>query len=114
MKEVKLENKQRYDHVAKSFEKSYDDNVSILWNQQVLTDRTIPINKPDIIIRDNKQGTCIIIDFAIPGNRNVIKRESEKILQYEDLIIEIQRVWNVEENVTPVIIGATGTILKSL
>ena len=56
----------------------------------------------------------MLIDFAIPGNRNVIKRESEKILQYKDLIIEIQRMWNVEEKVIPVIIGATGSILKSL
>jgi len=31
--------------------------VTILWNQQARTDRTIPNNKPDIIIRDNKQGT---------------------------------------------------------
>ena len=27
--------------------------VTILWNQQVQTDRTIPNNKPDIIIREN-------------------------------------------------------------
>jgi len=27
----------------------------MLWNQQVRTDRTIPNNKPDIIIRDNKK-----------------------------------------------------------
>jgi len=26
-----------------------------LWNQQIQTDRTIPNNKPDIIIRDNEK-----------------------------------------------------------
>jgi len=36
------------------------------------------------------------IDIAIPGDRNVIKREAEKIIQYKDLIIEIQRMWNVK------------------
>jgi hypothetical protein len=40
----------------------------------------------------------------------VIKKEAEKILKYEDLITEIQRMWNVKTKVTPVIIGATGTI----
>jgi len=30
-----------------------------------------------------------------------------------DLTIEIQRMWNVKTKVTPVIIGATGTISKS-
>ena len=74
---------------------------------------TIPNNKPDIIIRDNEKETCMLIDVAISGNRNVIKKEAEKILKYKDLTIEIQRMWNVKTKVIPVIIGATGTISKS-
>src|SRR5215510_2016668 len=87
--------------------------VTILWNQQVQTDRTIPNNKPDIIIRDNEKGTCTLIDAAISGDRNVIKKEAEKILKYKDLKIEIRRMWNVKTKVLPVIIGATGTISMS-
>ena len=56
------------------------------------TDRTIPNNKPDIIIRDNGKRTCMLIDVAISGDRNVIKKEDEKILKYKDLTIEIQRM----------------------
>jgi len=41
----------------------------------VRTDRTIYYNKPDITIRDNKQGTCMLIDVAIPRDRYVIKKE---------------------------------------
>jgi len=46
--------------------------------------------------------------------RNVIKKEAEKILKYKDLITEIQRIWKVKARVIPVIIWATGTISKSL
>jgi hypothetical protein len=46
-------------------------------------------------------------------DRNVIKKEAEKILKYKDLIIEMQRMWNVKTQMMPVIIGATGTISKS-
>ena len=52
------------------------------------------------------------IDAAIPDDRNVIKKETEKILKYKELIIEIQRMWNVKAKVIPVITGATGTNLK--
>ena len=51
-------------------------------------------------------------DVAISGDRNVIKKEAENILKYEDLTIEIQRMWKVKTKVIPVIIGATGTISK--
>jgi len=57
---------------------SNEGKVIMLWNQQLRTDRTNPNNKPDIIIRDNKQGTCILTDVAIPGDRNTIKKEAEK------------------------------------
>ena len=70
-------------------------------------------NKRDIIIHDNEKGTCMLIDVAISGDRNVIKKEAEKILKYKDLTIEIQCMWNVKTKVIPVIIGATGTISKS-
>jgi len=51
--------------------------------------KTIPNNKPDIIIRDNEKGTCMLIEVAISGDRNVIKKEAEKTLKYQDLTIEI-------------------------
>jgi hypothetical protein len=39
------------------------------------------------------------IDVAIPGDRNVIKKDAKTILKYKELIIEIQRVWNVKAKV---------------
>ena len=56
----------------------------------------------------------MLIDVAIPGDRNVIKKRTEKVLKYKDFITEIQRMWNVKAKVIPVIRGATGTISKSL
>jgi len=58
--------------VPKSIETIQGGKATILWNQQTQTDRTIPNNKPDIIIRDNGKGTCMLIDVAISGDRNVI------------------------------------------
>jgi len=55
----------------------------------------------------------MLIDVAISGDRNAIKKETEKTLKYKDFTIEIQRMWNVKTKAIPVIIGATGTISKS-
>ena len=77
---VKLNNKHWYDHVPNSVEISHEGKVTTLWNQQIQTDRTIPNNQPDIIIHGNKQGTCTLIEAAIPGNRNVIKKEAKETL----------------------------------
>jgi len=108
-----LDKKHWYEHVPKSAETSQEGKETTLWNQQIQTDRTIPNNKPDIIIRTNEKGTCMLIDVAISGDRNVIKKEAEKILKYKVLTIEIQRMWNVKTKVIPVITWVTGTISKS-
>jgi len=55
----------------------------------------------------------MLIDVAIPGDRNAIKKEAEKILEYKHLTVEIQHMRNVKAQMIPVIIGATGTISKS-
>ena len=55
----------------------------------------------------------MLIDVAISGDRNLIKKEAETILKYKDLTIKIQHMWKVKTRVIPVIIEATGTISKS-
>jgi hypothetical protein len=57
-----------------------------------------------------KDKICLLIDVAIPSDRNVIQKESEKKLKYKNFSIEIQRMWNLKCLVIPVIIGATGIV----
>jgi len=90
-----------------------DDHHKLNFSFLIINNNNIPNNKPDFIIRDNEKGTCMLIDVAISGDRNAIKKEAEKILNYKDLTTETQRLWNVKTKVIPVIIGATGTISES-
>ena len=46
---------------------------------------SIPNNKLDIVIRDNEKRTCMLIDGAISEDRNVIKKEAEKVFKYKTL-----------------------------
>ena len=63
-----------YEHVTRLAEKGLERNAIMVWNQQVQTDRTIPNNRPDIIMHDTEKGTCMLIDAAISGDRNVWKK----------------------------------------
>jgi hypothetical protein len=61
-----------------------------------------------------KDKIFLLIDVAIPSDRNVIQKESEKKLKYKNLSIEIQRMWNMKCFIIPIIIGATGIVTKGL
>jgi hypothetical protein len=102
---VKLEKEGCYEQIPKLVETSHECEVTILWNRHMQTDRPIPNNKLDVMIRDNENGTCMVVDGGISGDRNVIKKEAEKIQKYEDVTIEIQRIWNAKTKVMPVIMG---------
>jgi hypothetical protein len=78
------------------------------------TDREVLANRPDIIIKNKTDKTCLLTDIAIPSDKNVIQKKAEKKLTYKNISIEIQRMWNMKCFVIPVIIGATGIVRKSL
>jgi hypothetical protein len=75
---VQLDKKHWYEHVPKSVETGQGGKLTILWNQQIQSDRTIPKNKPDIIIRDNEKRTCVLINVAISGDRKKKKKVADK------------------------------------
>jgi len=41
-------------------------------------------------MRSNDNGTCMLIDVSIYGDRNVIKSEAEKILKYKGLTVRTE------------------------
>jgi hypothetical protein len=89
-------------------------DVTVLWNQAVHTEREVTANRSEMIIKNKKEETCTLIDVAIRADRNVVQKEAEKKLKYKSLYIEIQRMWNLKCTIIPVIIGATGTVTRSL
>ena len=83
------------------------ENITVLWNQAVHTDRQFITNRPDIIIKNKKEKTCVLIEVAISEDRNVVLREAENKQKYKSCCIEAQRMWNVKCMIIQVITGAT-------
>ena len=48
--------------------------------------------------------------MAIPGGGRIEEKELEKISKYQDLKIEIERLWEKEATVVPVVIGSLGAM----
>jgi hypothetical protein len=70
-----------YSHIPKPV--SQHEDITVLWNQGVQTDREVLANRPGIIIKNKKDKTGLLIDVAIPSDRNVIQKESENKLKYK-------------------------------
>ena len=84
------------------------EEVKILWDFEIRTDRVIPARRPDIVVLDKEERKLTIIDVAVPSDANIKDKETEKITKYQDLKIELQRMWNVKARVVPVVVGALG------
>ena len=91
-----------------------NEKAIMLWDSPIITDRHVPCNKPDIVIKEKKSDMCQIIDVAIPSDYNIQKKPTEKMSKYVALPIECQRIWNKKVEVIPVIIGSTGIVDKNI
>jgi hypothetical protein len=53
-------------------------------NEGIERNREVMVNT-DIIIKNKKDRICMFIDVAIPSDRNLIQKKTEKILNYRNL-----------------------------
>ena len=67
------------------------ENVTILWDFPINTDRTIKANRPDIVVKDRTEKSCLLIDMSVPSDRNLAVKEFDKLSKYKDLQIKICR-----------------------
>ena len=55
-----------------------------------------------------------IVDFDVPADHRIELSQQRKIENYQDLKRELQKLWNVKISIVSIVIGALGTIPKSL
>jgi len=48
------------------------------------------------VLIDRKNKTALVIDIAVPLIHNVSNNGAEKITNYENLTLEIKKVWKLE------------------
>ena len=88
------------------------NGTTVTWDVPVITDHTVPANRPDAVLLDKTDKTCLLIDIALPDDANINTKETDELSKYKDLEIEVRRMCKVRTNTVPVITGALGTITK--
>uniref|UniRef100_H3AYE9 Reverse transcriptase domain-containing protein n=1 Tax=Latimeria chalumnae TaxID=7897 RepID=H3AYE9_LATCH len=86
--------------------------VKILWDFGIRTKREVQAHRSDIIFVDKTDRKAKIIDIACPIDYNIGEKEQEKIMKYQDLKMEIEKLWKVRVEMIPVVIGALGEVTK--
>ena len=92
-----------------------NSNQKLLWDFNIQCDHEMEHRRPDLIIVDKEKKTACIIDIAVPGDNRVGTKELEKILKYQDLKMELSRMWTLNQvEVIPIVVGALRTVSKRL
>jgi hypothetical protein len=92
-----------------------NDNLKLYWNRSIITDKTIPSNRPDITFMNKTTKNTFLIDIAVPNIHNLAKVISEKQEKHRELAneVSVMRKQNTVQ-VIPIVISSTGVIPKSL
>ena len=97
-----------YEHEPESVLEN--EGCKILWDFSIQTDHVIEARTADLVVVD-KERSCKIIDFAVPGDR-IEEKEKDKVEKYQDLGRELQKRWNVKVIIIPLVVGSLGAIPK--
>ena len=107
-----------YEHVVDSEKKVLEnEDVNVLWDFPIQTDKKLDHKRPDITMIDRRKKVCWLIDVACPFDTRIDKKEHEKIEAYTELKYEVLKVWRAEVQkvfIVPIIIGALGSVTKKL
>ena len=89
--------------------------IKVLWGFMIQCDHDIECRKPGIVVVEKEEKKCLIVDIAIPDDKNIGVKKEEKIQKYDELKWEIKELWSMKRvAVVLVVIGALGTVSKKL
>ena len=98
-----------YEHEPESVLENED--YKILRDFSIQTDHVIEARRPDLVVVD-KERSCKIMDFAVPGDSRIEEKEKDRIEKYQDMGMVLQKIWNVKVKITSLVVCSLGAIPK--
>ena len=70
---------------------------------------------PDVVVVDRKAKLWTIIDFAVPLDHNIVKKQHVKVETYQKLAAEFRKMHRgIRTKIIPIVVGAFGMIPEGL
>jgi len=92
---VKVSSEKWYEECPEKLRRSECGEYEIWWDMAVETPKSLDHNRPDVVVIDKKRKHWTLIDFLVPLDKNVLKKEEEKISHYTPLSYEIRKLHKV-------------------
>ena len=94
---------------------SENNEVKLLWDMNIQRDHVIEARRPDIVVVNQQERKCAIVDTAVPGDKRTGEKENEKVEKYQALKREIARMRNMRTvRVIPIVIRSLGKVTNNL
>ena len=86
----------------------------LLWDFEIQTDHLISAKKPDLIIINKNERTCIIVDFTVQADHGEKLKECEKRDKYLDFARKLKKLRNMKVMIILIVICTLRTVTKGL
>ena len=94
-----------------------NDTHKLLWDNDIQTDHLISARRPDLIIINNnnkKKKRKSVKLSTLSTDQRIKLKECEKRDKCLDLARELNKLWNTNVTIIPIVIAAFGTVTKWL
>ena len=81
-----------------------------MWDIHIHTDKTIAASRLDIVLKNKKDKTCLLIYMTTLGDTNTSTKTTGKLNKYIDWEIEVEHLWELKTTTAAVAMRALGTI----
>jgi len=99
----------------KEYKRRHDRmGLRVYWDRSVETVQRVESNRPDVVVVDREEKRWLIVDFAVPSDRNVTAKEEEKITKYSPLAHQVRKLYRVSTSIVPIVVGSLGVVTRRL
>ena len=103
-----------YEHKPQTISRNESGDITLYWDLQWKAPVSVVYNRPDVVVVDRKEKLWTIIDFSVPLDHNIVKKQHWKFEKYQKLAAEFQKMHKIKTKLIPIVVGALGTIPERL